>query len=96
VAFISDRIKPFHYDVFIMDRDGTNPTALGVTNVSHYNSAPVFMPDGKSVLFLAGTESDAGNRPISSLWQVTAEGKNPRRIAGSDLFTRPLSWKPSP
>jgi len=93
VAFISDRVESFSYDSFIMDRDGTNPRPLGVTGASHYNQNPAFMPNGKSLLFLAGTESNAGNRPIYSLWRVDIDGKNPKQIADSGLFTNPIPWK---
>jgi Tol biopolymer transport system component len=96
IAFVSDRAKPFHYDIFIMNRDGTEPPPLGVTSVSCYNGQPVFTPDGKSVMFLAGTEHNVGGRAIYSLWQVGADGKDPRRIADSDLFTKPMEWKPKP
>ena len=94
IVFISDRVVPYHYDVFIMNWDGTNPWPLGVSNISRYNPSPVFMPDGKGVLSLAGTEWNAGSRALFSLWQVDTEGKKPRRIADSGLFTNPSSWKP--
>lgn len=94
VAFISDRIVPYEYDVFIMNQDGTDPRPLGVTKISRYNQNPVFLPGGKSLLFLAGTEWNAASRPIFSLWQVDADGKNPRCVAASKLFTHPLRWKP--
>jgi Tol biopolymer transport system component len=87
---------PFDYDIFIMNRDGTQPRPLGVTSVSRYNQSPKFLPDGKTILFLAGTEWNASSRPIYSLWQVDTEGKNSRRIAESGLFTSPLQWKPKP
>jgi Tol biopolymer transport system component len=61
--------------------------------VSGYNQSPRFLPDGKTILFLAGTERNAGSRLIFSLWQVDTEGKQPRRIAESGLFTDPLGWK---
>jgi Tol biopolymer transport system component len=93
IAFFSDRADPFRYDLYVMNGDGTNPRPLGITKISHYNDKAVFTPDGKSVLFLAGTESGAGNRPIYSLWQVNTDGSKPRRIADSGLFTDPARWK---
>ena len=78
-----------------MNRDGTGIKQLGVTNISRYNQHPAFLPDGRSLLFLAGTEENAASRAIFSLWQVDADGKNPRRIAESKLFTHPLRWKPN-
>lgn len=94
IAFISDRMKPYHYDVFIMNRDGSALTPLRVTQISRYNKHPVLFPDGKSLLFLAGREWNAESRPIFSLWKVDADGKNPRRMAESELFTNPRRWKP--
>ena len=95
ITFISDRVKPYHYDVFIMNRDGTAPRPLGLTTISRYNQHPAFLPDGRSLLFLAGKEWNAESRPIFSLWQMDADGKNPRCIAESELFTHPLRWKPN-
>jgi Tol biopolymer transport system component len=93
VAFFSDRAKGFFYDLYVMKLDGTQLKPLGVTAISKHNRNAVFLTDGNRILFLAGTEWRWG-RPISSLWQVDADGKNPRRIADSGLFTDPQHWKP--
>lgn len=94
ITFISDKLSPFEYDVCTMRPDGSDVRPLHVTKISHYNQQPTFLPDGKSILFLAGTESNAGARPIFSLWQVDTDGRNAREIAGSSLFTDPSKWKP--
>jgi Tol biopolymer transport system component len=96
IAFISDRAESFHYDVLTMGVDGTDPRPLRVTKISRYNQAPVFLPDGKGIMFLAGTEWNAYSRPIYSLWQVDMDGKNGRRVADSGLFTDPQHWRPKP
>jgi Tol biopolymer transport system component len=93
IAFISDRVKSYWYDVFIIDHDDTAPRPLRLTRISRYNQQPRFFASGRHLLFLAGTEWNAESRPIFSLWQVNIDGKNPRRIAGSGLFTNPLKWK---
>ena len=95
IAFVSDRMAPYHYDLFIMNRDGTTVNPLGVTKVSRYNQYPNFLPDGRSLLFLAGREWNANSRPIFSLWKIDTDGKDPRCIAESMLFTDPLRWKPN-
>jgi Tol biopolymer transport system component len=87
VTFVSDRIKPFHYDVFVMKLDGGEAKPLGVTSVSQYNQQPIITPGGKAVLFLESNDTDS-----SSLWQVDIEGKNPDCIADSSLFTNPSKW----
>src|SRR5262245_45744999 len=51
--------------------------APAITQISRYNQGPVFAPDGKQVLFLAGTKWNADSRPIFSLWSVDTDGKNP-------------------
>jgi Tol biopolymer transport system component len=93
ITFISDRVEPFHYDVFIMRRDGTNPTPLNATTVSWANRLPRFLPNGKSILFLAETPRQAPQRDLS-LWQIDIDGKNLHEIADSTLFIDPLRWKP--
>ncbi len=92
MVFSSDRVVPFERDLRIMNSDETNSQPLGVTSVSDYNQNPVFMPDGDSILFLAGTESGAGSRRVFSLWQVTLKDKKAREVADSELFTYPTRW----
>jgi Tol biopolymer transport system component len=96
IVFISDRLTSYHYDVMVMDRDGSHPRPLGVTSVSRYNCAPAFLPDGKEIIFLARTRESFSGDAIFSLWQVDVTGNNPRLIADSDLFTKPLRWKRKP
>lgn len=94
VAFISDRTEPFAYDVCVAGTDGSNARPLGITRIGRYNQQPRFMPDGRSLLYLAGRESNAGSRAIYSLWQVDVDGTNAHEIANSSLFTNPSKWKP--
>jgi Tol biopolymer transport system component len=94
ILFISDRRASFAYDLWIMNADGSKPAALNLTHVSRYNQNPVFMPDGKRVLFLAATAFNAYSRPVFSLWQANADGSRAHQLAGSNLFTAPLQWKP--
>jgi len=93
IAFVSDRIEPFHYDVFTMRRDGSNPRPLGVTSVTWHSSAPRFLPGGKGVIFLAENVGPGGSR-IASLWQVDTDGTNLHELADDSLFTNPKGWKP--
>lgn len=95
ITFISDRLGPFRYDVFVMPVAGGDARPLGMTTVSRYNQQPAFLPDGKSILFLAGTERNASSRYIFSLWKVELDGSKPIRIVESKLFTDPLH-RPTP
>ncbi len=94
MALISDRIKSYNYDVFVMKSDGTDARPLGVARMSRYNQNPVILPGGKSVLFLAGADEGGSPRPVFSLWRVGIDGSDPRRVAGSGLFSDPLHWQP--
>ena len=85
---------PYKYDLYVMTLAGSDQRPLGMTTVSPYNQHPVFLPDGKSILFLAGTERNASSRYIFSLWKVGLDGSKPSRIAESKLFTNPLHWSP--
>jgi Tol biopolymer transport system component len=96
VAFISDQARSYAYDIHVMKRDASATSSLGITGISQYNKMPVFLPDSKRLLFLAGTEHGSGNRAIYSLGQVDVDGKNARLIADSELFTNPQRWKPKP
>lgn len=96
LVFLSDQTTPYHYDFYVMDANGTNIKPLQVNKISAYNQNAVFTPGGKSVLFLAGTETNAGGRAIFSLWMVGVNGKNAKRVADTRLFTNPPTWKPKP
>lgn len=92
ITFISDRNGPYQYDVLFATIGKPDARPLGLTGVSRYNQQPVFLPESKGILFLAGTESNASSRPIFSLWKVGLDGSKPVRIAESKLFTDPLHW----
>lgn len=92
ITFISDRNGPYQYDVLFATIGKPDARPLGLTVVSRYNQQPVFLPESKGILFLAGTESNASSRPIFSLWRVGLDGSEPVRIADSKLFTDPLHW----
>jgi len=96
LVLVSDRQTPYHYDLVLMDRQTGDSRSLAITQISRYNQGPLFAPDGKQVLFLAGTKWNADSRPIFSLWSVDTDGKNPIQIADSALFTDPLKWLPKP
>jgi Tol biopolymer transport system component len=89
-VFISDREDSFSYDITVMNRESGNCRSLGVTKISHYNKNPVLTPDGKRVLFLAGSEWNASSRPIFTLWSVDLDGNNQKRVITSEVLTDPL------
>lgn len=94
-VFISDRIRPFSYDVATCDSNGRDVVNAGVTgSVSKfYNNNPIMTPDNTRILFLTSDVERIASADFRSLWEVQADGSNPREIAGSALFTNPRSWK---
>jgi len=91
-AYCSDRKKSFWYDVCVQDGKGECECLVGAK--SRYNRYPDFFPDGQHIVFLAGTEFNAGSRAIYSLWQVSLNGQT-KELAPSGLFTTPTNWLPS-
>ncbi len=89
LAYCSDRQRPFWYDVCVATDGGEVQCLVG--SKSRYNRYPDFFPDDNRILFLAGTEFNAGSRAIYSLWEVSLTGKT-NEIASSDLFTNPTRW----
>lgn len=89
LAFCSDRERSFWYDVCVSRVD--NKTKCLVGNKSRYNRYPDFFPDGKRIMFLAGTTFNAGNRAIYSLREVSTDGRT-NELASSALFTNPANW----
>lgn len=80
--------------MYVASFDHEAPVPLNVTRLAHYNQSPRFSADGKSVLFLAGTEENRGARAIYSLWRVSLADGKLDKIADSSLFTNPSRWRP--
>lgn len=91
IAYCSDRKKSFWYDVCVQANNAECDCLVG--EKSRYNRYPDFFPDGQQLVFLAGTEFNAGSRPIYSLWQVSLDGQT-KELAPSGLFTTPTNWMP--
>ena len=92
LAFVSDRAKPFQYDIWVSGIDGADARPLGATLASRYNQQPMFLPGDKGVMFLANT-NQSGERDFAfSLWTVAFDGTRPVRVAENTLFTDPMHW----
>ena len=89
IAFLSDSVEHFHYDIVVMDPAGNSIQSARATKVSKYNWAPVFSADGQFLVFLAGRELGPGNRPRLSLWRMGIDGTNPKRIATHQELSHP-------
>lgn len=90
IAFISDRVKRYEYEIWVMNADGQNAQQL--TRLRRYTKCVRFIPpEGKQILFLA---ENGWVVEKMDLWQVDVEGKHLKRIADYRLFDDPLHWKP--
>ncbi len=95
---IQDDNNSFLWHIYRMNADGTG--RLEVTKnmpvgQNRNNSDGVLSPDGKRVFFLSTVMNNSRTVFKQELWEVDGDGKNPRIIAGSNLFDNPLTWKPS-
>lgn len=92
IVFISDRVKAFDFELWLMKPDGGSQNQI--TSTEKYKMNPVFTPDGGHILFLSFPKrlNNAGNR--YDLLEVDKDGKNLRMIADSTLFDAPMRWKP--
>lgn len=90
MVFASDRSQSFWYDICVSP-DGETVNGL-IGQKSRYNRYPDFFPDGKRIVFMAGTKSGNGCRPIFSLWEVSTDGKA-HELASDQLFTNPIAHR---
>jgi Tol biopolymer transport system component len=72
-VILSDKANPFHYDLCLLQRDGSGFQALGLAGPAEKGAfeQPRFAPDGKTIFYLW---KDA-------LWQVSIAGKNAHAVA---------------
>ncbi len=74
IVFISDRSKEFRYEVWLMDKDGTNITKIthNQPSIKPCNKNPIFSPDGRKIFFLSDLKRDGKY----SMWSIDVDGKN--------------------
>ncbi|MBB6050461.1 DPP IV N-terminal domain-containing protein [Armatimonas rosea] len=71
-VLISDKANPFHYDLCLLQRDGSGFRPLGLAGPAEKGSfeQPRFAPDGKTIFYLWK----------GALWQVSTEGKEAHAV----------------
>ena len=72
-VILSDKAKPGHYDLCLLQRDGSGFQALGLAGPAEKGAfeQPRFAPDGKTIFYLWK----------GALWQVSLDGKNAHAVA---------------
>jgi Tol biopolymer transport system component len=74
IAFSAD--QEGHYDIFVMEADGSNITRLTTTEA--HEKEPSWFPDGKSIAY--SSEVKKFIRKQLTLWRVDVQTKNTKRI----------------
>lgn len=75
----SGYLKPGFSHLFVLPADGGTPRRVTFGEIDH-DGAPIWTPDGKSLIFSANRREDAWENPNDSeLWEVVLEGAGPDR-----------------
>jgi len=72
--------------IYRAETDGSNPLPVKTGSIGTRFFDPRVSRDGKHIYYL--------ERDDMSLWQMDMDGGHARRIAGGDLFSDPMTWKP--
>ena len=75
IVFCSNRGNPDNFELYIMNRDGTDVRQLTYAP-GCYNGGPFFSPDGKRVIF----RSDRKKKDYLQLYVIDVDGKNERAL----------------
>jgi len=91
IAFVSERTgKP---QIFLMNVDGTNPTAL--TNLPDGACQPAWSPDGKQLVFISPCARRAETYPGAALYLMNADGSDVKQLVSLAGGVFDPDWSPS-
>ena len=99
IVFLSDRdVAPSigggaHFQIWVMDADGSNPTRLTFNKLS--DAAPAFSPDGSKIAFHRGWTEHTDRDTKRNIFLMNPDGSNETNITkkpGADDFHP--SWSP--
>jgi Tol biopolymer transport system component len=76
-----------HYDVHVMDADGTNDTNLMPQPVGPGAFEPTWSPDGETIAFV-GREAD------DDLYVMRSDGSDVRTLFSDQGYQREIAWSP--
>lgn len=93
VVFISDRVKTFEYEVFLTQPIARRSVSRKLTSLKGYLWSPKIAADANVVYFLRNVRGGFFGKDSAELWKVNADGSGQERVAGRELFEKPLSWR---
>jgi Tol biopolymer transport system component len=88
IVFASDRTGTSH--IYSIGADGTRLGQL--TRGKAADTAPLFSPDGRRIVFTRSPRGDRSGNPVSELWVMNADGGGRRKLAASGSAP---AWSPN-
>jgi TolB protein len=89
IAFASNRDQAGGFDIYVMNRDGSNVKRLTTSRPGVINITPTWSPTGNQIAF---TSDRTGSKQI---WTMEADGLSQRQLTHEDEVDR-STWSPAP